>query len=113
MMEHPGIVFRDGPTGRRAALVSGPDIWEVVGGVRGVRDDGELSTVASDLGLTRPQLDAALRYYADFRLVASSAYPRDRANTDATIGRVVRALDALLTARPGPSDSLLVWLGDP
>jgi hypothetical protein len=26
----PGIVYRDGPTGRRAALVGGPDVWEVV-----------------------------------------------------------------------------------
>jgi len=25
-----GIVFRDGPTGHRAALVGGPDIWEVI-----------------------------------------------------------------------------------
>ena len=30
MDDHPGIVFRDGPTGRRAALVAGPDVWEVL-----------------------------------------------------------------------------------
>src|SRR5712691_11990839 len=30
MSEHPGIVFRPGPTGRRAALAAGPDVWEVV-----------------------------------------------------------------------------------
>ena len=28
--EHPLITFRDGPTGRRAGLVGGPDVWEVV-----------------------------------------------------------------------------------
>ena len=27
--EHPLIVFRDGPTGRRAGLLGGPDVWEV------------------------------------------------------------------------------------
>src|SRR5204862_517415 len=27
--EHPLITFRDGPTGRRAGLVGGPDVWEV------------------------------------------------------------------------------------
>jgi hypothetical protein len=31
---HPGIVFRDGPTGRRAALAVGPDVWEVISGLR-------------------------------------------------------------------------------
>ena len=28
MDEHPGIVFRGGPTGPRAALAGGPDVWE-------------------------------------------------------------------------------------
>jgi hypothetical protein len=27
MTDHPGVTFREGPTGRRAALVNGPDIW--------------------------------------------------------------------------------------
>src|ERR1700687_1300148 len=30
MAEHPGVVFRDGPTGRRAGLAAGPDVWEIV-----------------------------------------------------------------------------------
>jgi len=30
MAAHPGIVFRDGPTGRRAGLADGPDVWEVI-----------------------------------------------------------------------------------
>src|SRR5438552_11049519 len=30
MREFPEIVFVDGPTGRRARLVQGPDVWEVV-----------------------------------------------------------------------------------
>jgi hypothetical protein len=28
--EHPGIMFRPGPPGRRAALAGGPDVWEVL-----------------------------------------------------------------------------------
>ena len=28
MDEHPGIVFRSGPAGRRPGLVSGADVWE-------------------------------------------------------------------------------------
>ena len=27
--EHPMLTFRDGPTGRRAGLIGGPDVWEV------------------------------------------------------------------------------------
>jgi hypothetical protein len=32
LRKHPLVTFRDGPSGRRAALVGGPDIWELVGG---------------------------------------------------------------------------------
>src|SRR5436305_4908788 len=35
MRRHPLVCFRDGPTGRRAALVGGPDVWEVVSGIVG------------------------------------------------------------------------------
>ncbi len=34
MAEHPGIVFRDGPTGRRAGLAGGPDVWEIIAVLR-------------------------------------------------------------------------------
>lgn len=27
--EHPLVVFRDGPAGRRARLIGGSDVWEV------------------------------------------------------------------------------------
>ena len=30
MEEHPGVVFRDGPAGRRAGLAGGPDVWEAI-----------------------------------------------------------------------------------
>ena len=30
MHEHPGVMFREGPSGRRACLVGGPDVWEVI-----------------------------------------------------------------------------------
>ncbi len=60
MSEHPGIMFRPGPTGRRAALAGGPDVWEVVRAVKSARvaepelaDDGLLGLVA-DNGTGRP-----------------------------------------------------------
>ena len=69
MEQHPGIVFRSGPGGRRAGLMSGPDVWEVMravlgGGVgEGDADEG----VGERTGLTTEQVGAALRYYAEYK----------------------------------------------
>jgi hypothetical protein len=30
MVEHPGVVFRPGVVGRRAALADGPQIWKII-----------------------------------------------------------------------------------
>ena len=30
MSDHPGVIFKDGPSGRRAALAYGPNVWEIV-----------------------------------------------------------------------------------
>lgn len=66
MAEHPGIVFKDGPTGRRAALVAGPDVWEVVLYLREVdeRGDAALEAAGEAFALTKARLHAALHYYA-------------------------------------------------
>ncbi|BEL12763.1 hypothetical protein Q0Z83_109540 [Actinoplanes sichuanensis] len=71
--EHPGINFRPGPTGRRAALAGGPDVWEVIAALKDIRYEdpqisdaelvGELSTVT---GLSVAQVHVALRYYAAY-----------------------------------------------
>lgn len=37
MEEHPGVMFRVGPMGRRATLVGGPDVWEVIRALRSAR----------------------------------------------------------------------------
>jgi len=61
--EHPLITFRDGPSGRRAGLVGGPDVWEVAMWVNDIGgSDDAARTVAEETLLTRPQVDAALRY---------------------------------------------------
>lgn len=68
MEQHPGIVFRSGPGGRRAGLIGGPDVWEVVGAIRS-SDGGDadsLERIGERTGLTADQVGAALRYYADY-----------------------------------------------
>ena len=65
---HPLIVFREGATGRRAALVGGPEVWEVIGGLVGgdVPAEDRLERAVEVFGLTARQVEAALDYYADF-----------------------------------------------
>jgi hypothetical protein len=66
--DHPLVVFRDGPSGRRASLVSGPDVWEVVGAIVGgdVPEEQRIVRAAELLALPIPYVEAAMRYYAEF-----------------------------------------------
>jgi hypothetical protein len=63
----PGIVFKDGPAGRRAALVDGPDVWEVIRAYHEIDESGDdaVPAVAELLNLSIPQVHAALRHYTD------------------------------------------------
>lgn len=65
--EHPLITFRDGPTGRRAGLVGGPDVWEVAMWLDDLADESDPpAALAEDGVVSRPQIDAALRYRAAY-----------------------------------------------
>lgn len=71
MRRFGGIVFRDGPTGRRAGLASGPDVWEVVRdlkrhGAEGTANTDPVSAVASETGLAPELIGLAADYYATF-----------------------------------------------
>ena len=70
--EFSGIVFRSGPTGRRAGIVGGPDVWEIVRDLKGVVGEDStdpIETVAHVSGLDRAVVELAASYYA--------AYPGD------------------------------------
>ncbi len=65
--EHPMITFRDGPTGRRAGLIGGPDIWEVAMWVDDLDAvDDPAAELVSDGILTRAQIDTALAYRSSY-----------------------------------------------
>ena len=73
MIEHPGVIFRDGPTGRRAGLVGGPDVWEVVRAVKSARaaepglDEEEILTLtAANSGVPLRLVRIAVRYWASY-----------------------------------------------
>jgi len=62
VVEHPGIRFADGPSGRRAAVVGGPDVWEIVMVLKA--NAGDAAEVAELLALPLSRVQAAARYYA-------------------------------------------------
>lgn len=65
LVEHPGIVFRDGPAGRRAGLAaSGLDVWEVVETVSD--NGGSVAEVADYLEISPRLVATAMRYYAAY-----------------------------------------------
>jgi hypothetical protein len=65
--EHPLITFRDGPTGRRAGLVGGPDVWEVSMWFEDLSAQPDpLAVLVEDAVLPRALIDAALRYRAAY-----------------------------------------------
>jgi len=61
LVEHPGIRFADGPAGRRAAVVGGPDVWEIVMVLKA--NGGDVDLVAEYLNLASAKVRIALRYY--------------------------------------------------
>src|SRR5689334_11416101 len=70
MADHPGVIFKDGPSGRRAALAYGPDVWEVVKFLREIDERGPAALLAAaevfavDVG----RITSAISYYGEYRV---------------------------------------------
>jgi hypothetical protein len=65
-LQHPGIVYRDGPTGRRAALAVGPDVWEVISALRYTKGSEErrVAALAEQFGLHPRHIRTAIDFAA-------------------------------------------------
>lgn len=88
MRRFPDIVSRDGPTGRRAGLARGPDVWEIVRDLkRHSAGDDPVSLVAEETGLASELIDLAADYYATF-----PGEIDDRIAADARAAEELRAL---------------------
>jgi uncharacterized protein (DUF433 family) len=80
----PGIVFADGPSGRRARIAgTGLDVWEVVSTYKSLnRDDGRLRDAYH--WLSEPQLRSALAYFRLYpeeierQIVRNEAWSKDQ-----------------------------------
>ena len=73
MEDHPGVIFRDGPSGRRAVLIGGPDVADVIRAVMSARAaeprlgaESVVALVATNTGLLPRLIDTALRYWAAY-----------------------------------------------
>jgi sulfur carrier protein ThiS len=66
---HPGIVFKPGPAGRRAALAGGPDVWEILAALRDTSgsESARVAVLAEQFGIHERQVVIALNYAAAHR----------------------------------------------
>ena len=80
----PGIVFADGPSGRRARIAgTGLDVWEVISTYKSLdRDDARLREAYH--WLAEPQLRSALSYFRlyaediDRQIIRNEAWNKDQ-----------------------------------
>jgi hypothetical protein len=66
-LDYPGIVFRGPAHDRRAALVAGPDVWEVIARLRDLdgAEEQRISTLAAESDLHPRLIRIALDYAAE------------------------------------------------
>jgi hypothetical protein len=93
MDEHPLIRFADGPSGRRARLLGGPDVWEVIAVARD--NDGDLAETASYLELSLGLVQAAASYYAAYPQEVDERIERNRREARDAHGAFLAARDVL------------------
>jgi hypothetical protein len=67
--QHPGIVFKPGPSGRRASLAGGPDVWEIAAALRHTSgtEAERVAALAEEFGIHERQVMIALNYAAAYR----------------------------------------------
>ncbi len=76
MDDHPLVRYADGPAGRRARLIGGPDVWEVVAVAHD--NDGDLRETAAYLELPLGLVQAAAAYYGSYPKEIEERIERNR-----------------------------------
>ena len=83
----PGIIFADGPAGRRARIAgTGIEVWELIATFKGLKEDYEKLKEAYHW-LSEQQIRAALSYYA---LYSKEIEKRISANEEMTEDKVLK-----------------------
>lgn len=91
-LHYPGVVYRNGPTGRRAALAVGPDVWEVVSALRHTdgTEEQRVAALAEQFGLHPRHIRTAV----DFAAVHRDEIDAQVAHNDEAARRAQRAAEA-------------------
>lgn len=97
MAAHHGVVFRDGPAGRRPSLVAGPDVAEVVSVVQHLEASGEqlIAEAADWFEIPHSAVQVAVDYYLDFRHEVDHDVERRRDDARQARDRSARRRDLL------------------
>lgn len=68
-LHQTGVIYRGGPTGRRAALAVGPDIWEVISALRHTEGTSEerVAALAEQFDLHPRHIRTAIDFAAAHR----------------------------------------------
>lgn len=93
MDEHPLIRFADGPSGRRARLIGGPDVWEAVALAQA--NAGDLAETAAYLEMRLGLVQAAASYYAAYPQEVDERIERNRRETQEAHAAYTAARQAL------------------
>lgn len=90
---YPGIVYKDGPAGRRASLAGGPDVWQVIRALREVpaEEPDPVETVSVEADLHPQEVSLAMRFY--------KAYPDEIENMIAIDRAAVGLIDGMIAER--------------
>jgi hypothetical protein len=90
MDDHPLVRYADGPAGRRARLIGGPDVWEVIAVAHD--NDGNIEETATYLELPLGLVQAAAAYYGVYQ---QEMIERNRREVDEAHGAFLAACKAL------------------
>jgi len=93
MDDHPLVRYADGPAGRRARLISGPDVWEVISVAHD--NDGDLVQTAAYLELPLGVIQAAAAYYGTYTEEIDERIERNRREADEAHAAFLAARKAL------------------
>jgi hypothetical protein len=93
MDEHPLVRFADGPSGRRARLTGGPDVWEVIAVAKD--NPGDLAETAAYMELSVGLVQAAAAYYAAYSEEIDSRIERNRRETEEAHAAFLAGREAL------------------
>jgi hypothetical protein len=68
MADHPGVIFKDGSSGRRAALACGPGIWEIIRFLHEVDERGPaaMDAAAEVFAVDTSRISTAISYCGDY-----------------------------------------------